>query len=105
MGEHTGIVAQELRTAEGLEGGHTEAEPGAEVALYRITGRVGARGVAQGMQLAAVAARAAQAHAGRACVGLALRLSLRRRYPASRCKRVVHFRGGDRLGGDRVVYR
>lgn len=104
MEGHTGAVAQELRTAEGPAGGHTEAELGAEVGLYRITERVGARGAAQGMQLAAVAARAAQARAGRACVGLALRLSLRRRYPASRCKRVVRFRGGDRLGGDRAVY-
>lgn len=105
MEEHTETVARELRTAEGPAGGRTEVEPGAEVRLYRITERAGARGAVQGMQLAAAAAREAQARAGRACVGLALRLSLRRGYRASQCRRVVHFQEGDRLGGDRAVYQ
>lgn len=105
MEEHTETVARELKTAEGPAGEHTEVEPGAEVRLYRITERAGARGAAQGTQLAAAAAREGQARAGRACVGLALRPSLRRRYRASQCRRVVRFRGGDRLGGDRAVYQ
>lgn len=106
-GERT-AVAREPRTGEGPVGEHTSAEPGAEVGLYRITGRAGARGkiqVAQeaGMQLAAAAARSAQARAGRACVGLALRLSRHGQYLASESRRVVVRFRECRPGGDRAV--